>query len=433
MVNGSANVAAAPGDRDATLRLIKWFSIEQVRKAKVLVVGAGAIGNEALKNLALLGVGNVYIIDKDTIELSNLTRSVLYRESDCGQPKAQVAARALQNINPVVKARWKQGDLRFDLGRGLLRHVDVVIAGLDNVPARHELNTLCFTAGRPWIDAGIDVLDGHVCVYSPHEGACYECYFTEEQHREIQRSCAVIASRYEQEGKLATTPTIASIVGGVQVQEALKLLDPGTWHDRTLVSRKFMFNGSTGDCMTVKLVRRPDCTRPHFTIDPDSVVELAGASARATTARELLDMTEELCRAPVSIGLNFELAVALQPHACGDTHLILQPVEKLSREDLRCEKCGWEPERRTALVRKQVIDRALVEQYPEAVGGARLIDLGIPPLEIMRVYRGEPLGAKPKGSRKGKAAAAAASAGDGGPMFIELTGDLGPDLGFNEL
>src|SRR5689334_21050060 len=113
-------------DRDATLRLIKWFSIDTVRAAKILVVGAGAIGNEVLKNLALLGVGNIFIIDRDKIEISNLSRSVLYRESDCDQYKALVAARATRELNPSINARWRVGDISFDLGLGFIRRMDVV-------------------------------------------------------------------------------------------------------------------------------------------------------------------------------------------------------------------------------------------------------------------------------------------------------------------
>ena len=75
-------------DRDATLKLIDWFNISRIQSAKVLVVGAGAIGNEVLKNLALLGIGNIFIFDRDTIEMSNLSRSILYRASDSGRPKA---------------------------------------------------------------------------------------------------------------------------------------------------------------------------------------------------------------------------------------------------------------------------------------------------------------------------------------------------------
>ena len=72
-------------DRDASLKLIDWFDIERVRSARILVIGAGAIGNEVLKNLALLGIGHVFIYDKDTIDMSNLSRSVLFRASDAGR------------------------------------------------------------------------------------------------------------------------------------------------------------------------------------------------------------------------------------------------------------------------------------------------------------------------------------------------------------
>src|ERR1051326_5716016 len=92
------------GDRYGRLRLISWWRQEKLAAAKILVVGAGALGNEVLKNLALLGVGHIYIIDYDTIESTNLTRSVLYRECDAGKSKAERAAAAVQSINPDRKS-----------------------------------------------------------------------------------------------------------------------------------------------------------------------------------------------------------------------------------------------------------------------------------------------------------------------------------------
>src|SRR5207253_6035184 len=86
-------------DRYSRLRLIGWWDQEKLRAAKVLVVGAGAIGNEVLKNLALLGVGHVWVIDCDEIEDSNLTRSILFRQADCGRSKAIAAAESVRNIN----------------------------------------------------------------------------------------------------------------------------------------------------------------------------------------------------------------------------------------------------------------------------------------------------------------------------------------------
>src|SRR3954471_13616406 len=89
-------------DRYSRLRLIPWWRQEKLASAKVLVVGAGALGNEVLKNLALLGVGTTYVIDLDTVEPSNLSRSVLFRAEDGGRGKAEVAARRACEINPDV-------------------------------------------------------------------------------------------------------------------------------------------------------------------------------------------------------------------------------------------------------------------------------------------------------------------------------------------
>ena len=89
-------------DRYSRLRLISWWRQERLRDARVLVVGAGALGNEVMKNLALLGLGTTYLIDLDAVEPSNLSRSVLFRSEDGGQPKAEVAARRARELNPEI-------------------------------------------------------------------------------------------------------------------------------------------------------------------------------------------------------------------------------------------------------------------------------------------------------------------------------------------
>jgi len=135
-------------DRDATLKLIDWFDVERVRAAKIMVIGAGAIGNEVLKNLALLGLGHIFIMDRDTIEMSNLSRSVLYRAADSGRDKAETAAKAVCALNPNVKTTILKGDVTLDLGLGLLRRMDVVIGCLDNTQARLSINRACWKVGR---------------------------------------------------------------------------------------------------------------------------------------------------------------------------------------------------------------------------------------------------------------------------------------------
>src|SRR5277367_6713270 len=93
----------AEEDRFARFRLISWWDQERLAGARVLVIGAGALGNEILKNLALLGIGRVFIADRDRVENSNLSRSILFRERDCGRPKAEVAAERAAEIYPGIR------------------------------------------------------------------------------------------------------------------------------------------------------------------------------------------------------------------------------------------------------------------------------------------------------------------------------------------
>ena len=95
--DGKSSIWIDDDDRYSRLRLIAWWDQERLARAKILVVGAGALGNEVLKNLALLGIGTTYVVDFDTIEPSNLARSVLFRVADRGRSKAEVAAERARN------------------------------------------------------------------------------------------------------------------------------------------------------------------------------------------------------------------------------------------------------------------------------------------------------------------------------------------------
>lgn len=134
------DVGDESGDRFDRFKLIGWWDQNKLRAAKVLVIGAGALGNEILKNLALLGIGNVLVVDLDKVENSNLSRSVLYRASDNGSPKSVAAARAARDIYPDQKTHALVANAVYDLGLGVYRWADVVIGGLDNREARLSIN-----------------------------------------------------------------------------------------------------------------------------------------------------------------------------------------------------------------------------------------------------------------------------------------------------
>ena len=247
-------------DRYSRLRLIPWWEQDRLKNACIMVVGAGAIGNELIKDLTLLGIGKILIIDMDKIEHTNLTRSVLYRAHDVGRYKAEVAAERAAEMNPDVKTKALISNIIDDIGLGVFRRMNVVLGGLDNREARLAINQSCYKVNRPFIDGAIEALNGFARVFLPPEGACYECTMTELDWKLInkRKSCALLTHEQMNEGKIPTTPTSSAVIAGVQVQELLKLLHA----DRglpTLAGKCYVFNGLTHDSYVVEYQRKPDC------------------------------------------------------------------------------------------------------------------------------------------------------------------------------
>ena len=229
--------------------LLSWFRQERLKQANVMVVGCGALGNEVLKNLALFGVEHLVVVDFDTIEPSNLTRSILFSRADAEtrRHKATVAAERLRDINPAIHVLPLVGDICHDVGLGLLRRMDVVVGCVDNRWARYCLNRLCMRAGVPWVDGGIDGLEGTARVFVPGKN-CYACNLGPEALKDLsyRLSCSAAIRRNEEAGRVPTTPVIASIIGAVQAQEAVKLLHPDELADGELTSlcgKMFYYEG----------------------------------------------------------------------------------------------------------------------------------------------------------------------------------------------
>ncbi len=206
---------------------LSWFRQEKVSSASIMVVGCGALGNEVLKNLVLFGVEHLVLVDFDMVEDSNLSRSILYTHEDASQRrlKVDVAAERLRQINPKVQVVPVCGDIEYDVGLGLLRRMDVVIGCVDSRWARYCINRLCMRVGVPWVDGGINGLDGTVRVFVPGKN-CYACNLGTEGLKELahRMPCSGIIRKNEIAGRAPTTPVVASVIGAVQVQEALKLI-----------------------------------------------------------------------------------------------------------------------------------------------------------------------------------------------------------------
>jgi len=356
-------------DRYSRLRLIGWWDQDKIRAAKILVVGAGAIGNEVLKNLALLGVGHVYVIDLDEIEDSNLTRSILFRHEDCGKSKSIAAAEEMRIINPDVKVTPIHGNVITDLGLGLFRDVDVVIGALDNREARLWVNRSCWKVGTPWIDGGIQEISGVAKVFVPPDGACYECAMTENDYRliNLRYSCPLLKREDLQAGKVPTAPTIASMIGGLQVQEALKLIHGLPVEDGTAL----VWNGQANNFYKTQYQRKEDCLS-HDTYDEPIELPLSASS----TADELFAATAQHFggKKQLTLALDRDLVVSLDC-TCGDKRSVLKPQQLVGADDAKCPKCGQ--------LAKPDLEHSIDAGSPLAK--EKLSSLGIPSYDIIRV------------------------------------------------
>jgi molybdopterin/thiamine biosynthesis adenylyltransferase len=354
--------------------LIAWWDQSRLAQARVLVVGAGALGNELLKALALLGVGHVLVIDMDRVENSNLSRCVLFRERDEGSFKAEVAAAAARELNPEIDVCGVVGDVRSDLGLGVFAAADVVLGGLDNREARLLVNERCWRAATPWIDGAIEGLMGTVRVFLPPDSACYECTMSENDHRLIahRRSCALLSRQQMLEGKVPTTVTSAGVIASMQVQEAVKLLH----RDRIepiLAGKGLVYNGLTHDSYVVTFARRDDCLS-HDTYE----LGLGRTVPGDATFGELLALVREELVDPV-LDLEQEIVLSLECASCGTKEAIRKPITRVTVEAARCSVCGEE---------RRPVTTHSINRVDSELLSLRPVDLGLPPFDCVTARAG---------------------------------------------
>lgn len=328
-------LSAPPSDdRFARFELIRWWDQRRLSQARVLLVGAGALGNEILKNLALLGVGRVLVADRDRIENSNLSRSVLFRAEDCGRPKSQVAADRAMAIYPAMRVEPWQGNVVYDLGLGVYRWADVILGGLDNREARVAINRAAARAGKLWIDGAIERLDGVARVFDPACGPCYECTMNEVDWKmlESRRSCALLSREEMEQGKVPTTPTTAAVIAGIQCQEAVKLLHGLD----VLAGQGFVFDGMSHQSYLVAYTRKADC--PSH--EPDAPVETLPLGVAETRVGDFLERVRDDLGAEAVVEANTDLLRSLSCPACGDEEPLFTSLGKVSERQGRCPRCA---------------------------------------------------------------------------------------------
>lgn len=324
-----------PEDRYSRQRLIQGWDQNTIEQARVIVIGAGALGNEVLKNLALMGFGSIFVIDFDTVEITNLNRSVLFREADIGKTKVEAAIRSVKAINPGVRVTGFHGDFIHDLGPGIFGDYDLAIGCLDNLEARLEANRRAWRAGIPFVDGAIQALLGSVKVFAGiGPGPCYECGMTDEDWADVDRRYSCQGIRIDDmEGKIPATATIASIVSAVQVQEAAKLLHGS---DKS-VGKAFVYNGETNHSYVVNLPVSENCLAHRVQIEHYHTIQVSTSDERLS---ELVQILQSLYPGATA-GLEFEVALSSVCSDCLEPATWTpMPLSKVRGSHMHCPACG---------------------------------------------------------------------------------------------
>ncbi|MCS7125857.1 MAG: ThiF family adenylyltransferase [Aigarchaeota archaeon] len=175
------------------LRIEGWDQ-DKLSNSTVMIVGVGAIGCEIAKNLTLMGVGELILVDNDVVEVSNLSRQMLFTDKDIGRPKTMVARERLVEMNQFIKIRDYYKDVR-ELDNSIFEEVDIICSCLDNWPVRRWVNSMAVELDIPLIDAAMDGLYANLQVVLPGKTACLECHGETLIPREVQLAECTLRKR----------------------------------------------------------------------------------------------------------------------------------------------------------------------------------------------------------------------------------------------
>jgi len=213
---------------------------ERLKQAKVFIAGAGGLGCPVALYLAVAGVGEIRLVDRDTVDRTNLNRQVLHWESDIGRLKARSAEEKLREANPDIRVEALAATINEANVHDLVAGADLIVDAMDNFPTRYLLNREALRAGVPLIHGAIRGFDGQVATIVPGRTACLECIFPEAPPAEVFPV-------------VGTTP---GIVGLIQANEAIKYI---TGTGDLLADRLLLWDGLSATLETFAVERRPGC------------------------------------------------------------------------------------------------------------------------------------------------------------------------------
>jgi adenylyltransferase/sulfurtransferase len=234
--------------RHLVLREVGGPGQAKIRKAKVLIVGAGGLGSPAALYLAAAGIGTLGLVDDDAVSLSNLQRQILFRTADVGRAKVEAGAQTLAALNPGVEIRTHHTRVTAANVAAMIAGYDIVADGSDNFATRFLLNDACFFARKVLVSAAVTEFEGQLATYKGYQPncPCFRCLFAAPPPPGTVPNCS-------ETGVLGAA---AGVMGSLQALEVLKeVAGLGTG----LAGKILTYKALTTEFRTARLPKDPDC------------------------------------------------------------------------------------------------------------------------------------------------------------------------------
>ena len=231
--------------RQLILKKIGIPGQKKIFNAKVLVIGAGGLGCPLILYLAYSGIGNLGIVDNDKIELSNLSRQVLFTKKDIGKYKVLVSKKAVERINKKINVKTFNQKVDKKNIRKISKNYEIICDGTDNFKSRFLINDYCMENKKILISSAIQKFDGQLFVFNfKKKTPCFRCFMPESPSEEI--NC-------ETDGIMTT---LAGIAGSLQANEVIKsILNIKNYNNENIM----IFNALNSNFRKVKLLKNPNC------------------------------------------------------------------------------------------------------------------------------------------------------------------------------
>ncbi|MEM3832008.1 MAG: HesA/MoeB/ThiF family protein [Thermoprotei archaeon] len=257
--------------RQIVLQDIGLIGQEKIKNGKIALIGVGGLGSPAAILLASMGLGYLKIVDRDVVSKTDLHRQPLYTRKDVDRPKVEVAEKRLKEMNPRMEIEAIAEPLTEENAENIIKDVDVVLDGLDNLRARYIINRTIVKLKKPYIFAAALEMYGNVTTIIPGETACLECFYGGIYDESTLPKCAIVGVH----------PSTTFIVASIAVSEALRII----MNQEPMLKNKLMYiDLRTMDFVTLNINRNEKCPvcgiNPEKKPEPIKIEEIEASCAR---------------------------------------------------------------------------------------------------------------------------------------------------------